>query len=171
MNVCDWVAELQDILEVVRDVLRDKMKVAKEKQKEEYDRTTKLRKFEPGDMVLIRIPGLAAKLEDSWDGPYEVLKSLSDVNYQVSIPKFCGKTKILHMNNLKPWVEQTGKGLRIIAVAEDVMTEEEKLKLVGEPLTADQMTEIDEILMVLSAFVLTTGKSTRLRLRIPSTCH
>ena len=25
MNVCDWVAELQDILEVVRDFLRDKM--------------------------------------------------------------------------------------------------------------------------------------------------
>ena len=65
MNVCDWVAELQDRLEVVRDVLRDKMKVAKEKQKVEYDRTTKLRKFEPGDMVLIRIPGIAAKLEDS----------------------------------------------------------------------------------------------------------
>ena len=75
MNVCDWIAELQDRLEVVRDVLRDKMKAAKEKQKVEYDRTTKLRKFEPGDMVLIRIPGLAAKLEDSWDGPYEVLKS------------------------------------------------------------------------------------------------
>ena len=53
MNVCDWIAELQDRLEVVRDVLRDKMKVAKEKQKVEYDRTTKLRKFEPGDMVLI----------------------------------------------------------------------------------------------------------------------
>ena len=81
MNVCDWVAELQDRLEVVRDVLlRDKMKVAKEKQKVEYDRMTKLMKFEPGDMVLIRIPGLEAKLEDSWDGPYEVLKRLTDVN-------------------------------------------------------------------------------------------
>ena len=45
------------------------MKVAKEKQKVEYDRTTKLRKLEAGDTVLIRIPGLEAKLENSWDGP------------------------------------------------------------------------------------------------------
>ena len=162
MNVCDWVAELQDRLEVVRDVLRDKMKVAKEKEKVEYDITTKLRKFEPGDMVLIRIPGLEEKLEDSWDDPYEVLKSLSDVNYQVSIPKFRGKTKILHVNNLKPWVEQRGKVLRIIAVAEDVMTEEEKLKLVGEPLTADQTTEIDEILLEFKDILVNTPGHTNI---------
>ena len=72
MNVCEWVAMLQERLEVVHDMLCEKMTEAKTKQKLDYDNKTKMRHFQVGDMVLMRIPGLAGKLEDSWDRPYEV---------------------------------------------------------------------------------------------------
>ena len=80
----------------------------------------------------------------------------------MSIPKFRGKTKILHVNNLKPWVEERGKVLSIIAVAEDVMTEEKKLKLVGKPLTADQTTKIDEILLEFKDILVNTPGHTNI---------
>ena len=32
-------------------------------------------------MVLLRIPGMRGKLEDAWDGPYEVYRKLNNVNY------------------------------------------------------------------------------------------
>ena len=49
--------------------------------------------------MLIKISRLASTLEDSWDNhSYEVLKCLSDVNYEVCIPRYRGK-RILHLNN------------------------------------------------------------------------
>ena len=35
INICDWVKELQTRLEVIRDVLKEKMTVAKKKLKED----------------------------------------------------------------------------------------------------------------------------------------
>ena len=38
-----------------------------------------------GDKLLCRIPKMVAKLDDSWDGPYIVLKKLSAVNYLIGV--------------------------------------------------------------------------------------
>ena len=59
-----WVAMLQESLEVVHDMLREKITEAKTKQKLYHDKKTKMRHFQVGDMVLT---GLAGKLEDSWE--------------------------------------------------------------------------------------------------------
>ena len=40
----------------------------------------RLRELEVGQMFLMRISGLTGKLEDLWDGPYEVNCKLNDVN-------------------------------------------------------------------------------------------
>ncbi len=44
-----------------------------------------------GDKVLLRIPGLHAALEASWEGPYEVVEKVSRVNYRVSRVKKVGR--------------------------------------------------------------------------------
>ena len=49
-----------------------------------------------GDMVLMGIPGLVRKLEDAWDGPYEVNRKLNEVNYEICIPPCKAKTKTVH---------------------------------------------------------------------------
>lgn len=41
--------------------------------KKYYDRSAKVRKFEIGEMVLVRKPGLNSKFDDSWDRPYQVV--------------------------------------------------------------------------------------------------
>ena len=34
-------------------------------------------------MVLTQIQGIGSKLNDAWDGPYEVVRKLSDINYEI----------------------------------------------------------------------------------------
>ena len=96
-------------------------------------------------MVLMRVPVLSGKLEDSWDGPYEVLSKVNRVNYMIAVPKHRTKKKIVHRNNLKEWVEQHASVLRIVAVAEESDELVGKLKLSGDELT-EQKKMLDGLL-------------------------
>ena len=67
--------------------------------------------------MLCRIPGAAAKLEESWHGPYKIVEKLNRVNFRVEVGK--GRKKVLHINNLKKyWVREVDV-LRMSVVAED----------------------------------------------------
>ena len=55
---------------------------ANENMKSIYDRNAKSREFPEGSMVLLRMPGLCGKINESWDGPYESHRRVSDVNYE-----------------------------------------------------------------------------------------
>ena len=69
------------------------------------DRTAKLRVLEPGDKTLVLLPLTKNKLLMKWQGPYEVLKRCSKVNYSVNIK---GVVKIFHINMLKKYTERSG---------------------------------------------------------------
>ena len=66
--------ELADRLELLRDAAHNKRAVQELQRKDIYDRVSTLRKFEKGDKVLLRTPGLVGKLEESWTGPWEVVQ-------------------------------------------------------------------------------------------------
>ena len=51
-----------------------------------YDRNAKLREFSGGILVLVRTPELLGKLEDVWEGPYEIQRKQGDVTYELAIP-------------------------------------------------------------------------------------
>ena len=70
VRICEWVEQLGKQLEALRDIMRKKESEVKGKMKADYDRKAKVREFNVGSMVMIRIPGMNGKLEDSWDGPY-----------------------------------------------------------------------------------------------------
>ena len=50
MNVCKWVEELETRKTIARDVLRNKMSVAKQKLKEMYDKKAVERSFIVGQI-------------------------------------------------------------------------------------------------------------------------
>ena len=102
-NVCVYVEELQKRLQKIRDTVLERERQVKDRMKTSYDAKTKPREFQEGSMVLLRVPGLCGKLSDAWDGPYEVHRKISDVNYEVTIPNVKGKKKIVHVNNCKQW--------------------------------------------------------------------
>ncbi len=49
---------------------------SKVKTKDDYDKKSRPRELDVGSMVLMRVPGLVGKLDDSWDGPYEVVDKI-----------------------------------------------------------------------------------------------
>ena len=101
--------------------------------KRNYDRKAKPRKLEVGSMVLLRVPVICGKLNDAWDGPYEVHKRVGEVNYEVVIPNVKEKTKMVHVNNCKEWHQSEAMVLRVVFVVEDNGEEpKDKLGLLKE---------------------------------------
>ncbi len=81
LNVTEWVEVLCDRLSLVRDAAMANVSKNKAKRMELANRNKKLREFEVDDRVLYRVPGLASKLSDSWEGPYVIGERKGKVNY------------------------------------------------------------------------------------------
>ena len=75
------------------------------------------RTLKEGEQVLCRIPGMSKKLTESWHGPYEVVEKKSRVDYKVNVGR--GRSKVLHINNLKRYHPRGEEVLRLAIVAED----------------------------------------------------
>ena len=58
---------------------------SKVKMKDAYDKKSKPRELDAGSMVLMRVPGFIGKLDDSWDGPYEVVDKILPLTYQLAV--------------------------------------------------------------------------------------
>jgi hypothetical protein len=74
-------------------------------------------------MVLLRIPGMAGKLKDAWNGPYEIYKKVNYENYEVIVPNRKNRKKIVHVNNCNAW-----SCIIIVMIVEEV----EKTKVVWQ---------------------------------------
>ena len=57
-----------------------------------------VRQFKQDDLVWLRSPGMDAKLEVSWLGPYMVTRCISDVTYELDLGR--RKKQVVHANNL-----------------------------------------------------------------------
>ena len=117
LNTDEWADWLVERLECWHSVARERGEGASAKRKIDFDKKALDRKLVQGDLVLCRIPGAAAKLEESWHGPYPVVDVLNRVNYRVNVGK--GRSKVLHINNLKKFWEREKPVLRMSVVAED----------------------------------------------------
>ena len=80
---------------------KENLQKAKESSKEYYDRKLKPLVLDPGEYVYVlheTVRTSSKKLTDQYDGPFEVLCRLSDVNYEIKRGK---RNQILHVNKLK----------------------------------------------------------------------
>ena len=119
MDVCSWVGQVQERLELVREEAISRMTEASGARKEAYDKKSCSRTFEVGDIVWNRLPGLDNKFAESWSGPWEVVGRLSAVNYRIKKLEERGKKMAVHINTLKACVEREGKVRRFTVVAEE----------------------------------------------------
>ena len=141
----DWVEQLKDRMEVMSQLASSREKAAKVKMKSNYDKKAKPRTLEIGSMALMRVPGLTGKLDDSWEGPYEIVDKISPVNYQLAIPGRAGRSQVVHVNMLCPWHTPDARVLRLIVADED---EEETTPTETQLnyLEPDQKQELEELL-------------------------
>jgi hypothetical protein len=92
-------------------IVRENNKAGREKQKEQYDKGTKLIVFQPGEMIylheMIKGKGGCPKFRIRWRGPYEVIRRLSDLNYLVRVTR--NKEIVVNVNKMKKYFRKTAE--------------------------------------------------------------
>ena len=84
-------------------IAHEELQKAQQKGKHYYDRKTKVRKFQPGDKVLVLLLTDHNKLLMQWKGPYEVSAVVGVNNYKVRVED---KLKVYHANLLKAYIKR-----------------------------------------------------------------
>ena len=82
-----------------KEVAKEAIEAAQEKQKEYYDRKTKTVSYNEGDLVLLKeMQNTPGKFNMRWSGPYPVLEKKSEVNYKLEVE---GKEYVTHVDRMK----------------------------------------------------------------------
>ena len=102
-NSYQYVFELREKLEETLKLAHSQLQKAQDKGKHYYDRKTSVRKFQPGEKVLVLLPTDHNKLLMPWKGPFEVSSAVGLNNYRVKVE---GKEKVYHANLLKKYFER-----------------------------------------------------------------
>ena len=90
-NIVDYVLKMRDKLEELSSLAHDNLAQAQAGQKTWYDRTARSRTFNPGQKVLLLLPSSESSLLAKWQGPFEVLRKMGPVTYEVAN---AGSTKV-----------------------------------------------------------------------------
>ena len=102
-NSYQYVFELREKLEDTLKLAHSELEKAQQKGKYYYDRKSKVRKFQPGEKVLVLLPTDHNKLLMPWKGPFEVSSVVGLNDYKVKVK---GKEKVYHANLLKKYFER-----------------------------------------------------------------
>ena len=113
LDVGAYTEVLAETVESMRDALSERALHAIDIRKKHFDRKCVRRKLEPGHLFLVRKPGMCFKLKESWAGPLKVLERMNVVNYRILVRK---KRKVLHINNVKVFVERKSAVMRMVVV-------------------------------------------------------
>jgi transposase InsO family protein len=98
----DYVEWLRDAGRRAHAFVQERVKGALVRQKRNYDRSSVVRTFQPGDLVYREyIPqSKEHKFASPWKGPYRVLEKMGDVTYKVQ-PVSGGRSVVVHIDHLK----------------------------------------------------------------------
>ena len=103
----DWLLKLRDDLEKMRKLAADQQASNQERTKRWHERT-KIITFSPGDLVLVFTPVITrskvSKLQDRWEGPFEVIDQVSPVTYRIITQDRRKKIRTVHVTAMKVWL-------------------------------------------------------------------
>ncbi|CAM4558036.1 unnamed protein product [Caretta caretta] len=115
------------------DLMRDEQKVW-------YDRTARARAYATGDQVMVLIPMRKNKLQAAWEGPFKVVKQLTEVNYVVELSNQAHHCRVYHVNMMKPYY---ARGNKIYSLGPELVPPLETIPL-SDQLTPAQQAEVRE---------------------------
>ena len=105
----EYVAKVQKRMGQTFDKVREKTGQSQLRQKAFYDRRIHGERFNTGDLVWLWNPAVprkkgfnCKKLHRSWQGPFEVIKQLSDVTYRIQHTAKRRQRQVVHFDRLKP---------------------------------------------------------------------
>ena len=103
MSIVSHVVQIREMMEKMKDVVHENLEQVRNRQKRWYDQHARLQEFSVGDFVGVLIPVQSNKLFAQWQGPFEVVKKLGMVTYQVDTLKRVNRYRTYHVNLLKWW--------------------------------------------------------------------
>ena len=97
----EYVADVCGRLRKAFNFVQQNLRQAQERQKKDYDTSSRMVQYKPGDTVWLHDPVIARnKLDPNWRGPFTVISSsLDGLNYKIVDDK--KKEKLVHHNRLK----------------------------------------------------------------------
>ena len=108
-NVLDYVSTFRERLHTACDFARSALAEAQGKMKGRYDIKSVKRTFQAGDNVLVLLPLLTSSLQAKFSGPYVIERKLSETDYVVSTPDRRKKSRVCHVNMIKPYVTRSNR--------------------------------------------------------------
>ena len=102
-SVLGCIYTLKANMKVVREMVYEREKKEKVKQKKYYDQTAKERSFEVGSFVLVFRTTMKDKLMNQWQGPFPIVKALTPVTYQVDLEAKTKCYRTFHINCMREW--------------------------------------------------------------------
>jgi len=94
-------------------MIREKMKTSQDRQKSYYDKRRKPIKFKEGDHVFLKVTPVTGvgralksrKLTPKFIGPYQILKRIGSVAYQIALPPNLSKLhNVFHVSQLRKYI-------------------------------------------------------------------
>ena len=95
-----FLKTLQDKLAETQSLAKIRLHAAKEKSKRFYDQKLNIQNYDVGDTVYLLNDTKSSKLDVEHSGPYKIINVFNDYNVELDIGR--GKSKIVHMNKLRP---------------------------------------------------------------------
>ena len=105
-NVLTYVMEMNERLLKVRELAGQHLLKSQKAMKEQFDLDAVRREFQPGDKVLVLLPLEKQPWSAKFQGPYEVLKRKSELNYVIKTPDRRKQTQLCHINMLKRFISR-----------------------------------------------------------------
>ena len=102
-TVIEHVEAMKDRVSAIYPIVREHMEKAQREQQASYNRPAQPREFKPGDRVLVLVPTADCKFLATWQGPYEIIERVGEVNYRVRQPGRRKPEHLYHINLLKKW--------------------------------------------------------------------
>ncbi|XP_077869382.1 uncharacterized protein LOC144360596 [Saccoglossus kowalevskii] len=105
-NLAEYVINMRDKIGEMMEVVKQNMVVAQAKQIRWYDVKARDRSFDIGEKVLVLLPSRSQKLQAEWQGPFQVTRKMTAVDYEVNVGSRRKTCRVYHINMLRPWKER-----------------------------------------------------------------
>ncbi|KAK7912922.1 hypothetical protein WMY93_013133 [Mugilogobius chulae] len=125
-GIVQFVMEMRERLATYLDQAELNLQEAQKTQKAWYDRQARHREFKPGERVLLLLPSSSNKLLAKWQGPYNVVRKMGPVTYEIFHPEKKRQKQTYHVNLLKLWKERTPTSPVLMVQPGDLEEEEDE---------------------------------------------
>uniref|UniRef100_A0A8C5PIZ8 Integrase catalytic domain-containing protein n=1 Tax=Leptobrachium leishanense TaxID=445787 RepID=A0A8C5PIZ8_9ANUR len=122
-SIIEHISQMQDRITVVMPIVKEHLAQSQAAQQRIYNRDARVCIFSPGDRVLVLVPTVESKFLAKWQGPFEVIERVGEVNYKIHQPGKRKPEQIYHVNLLKPWKDRVSLAAGFIPITHQLDTE------------------------------------------------